>query len=231
MTPEEFFKGLWINVADQRASAAVKTSRTLFEMSEAEVDVEKGILQDKLAELEAEFPTDDANEDQALFEQIGEVQKQIEDSGEQLAAVGEICVIFLDKELHGILQDLLEHHAKAKPKGALWSLKKEYLRRLGINFDRAPMPWEDVIEIHLARNCIVHNNSIPDADYRRLKKPKLLVEEKVQVLEGEGPAKTRVLRTIAVDRKRFEHTVGVFSRFVRFVLSEVRRRQGIKEKE
>ena len=117
---------------------------------------------------------------------------------------------------------MLEMLGKVQPEENLWDLKRQYQHVFRIDFEKAPIVWDNVIELHEARNCILHSESVADERYRRnVKNPRLLRGNEIGVIGGED--------RIVTGRKNFDHCVRVFSQFASFVIKGVAERKGLKK--
>ncbi len=142
-----------------------------------------------------------------------DLQVELEDLEEVVDEVGAVCVVLMDREIRKILSSLLESFGGLKVSDNLYELKPRYLDQFGINLEKVPIPWDNVVELHEARNCILHNDSIADDKFKKKVKSPILLEGK----------------RIDCGRKNFDHCVRVFSEFTSFVIKSVEESKGPQE--
>lgn len=201
----------WIEMAEKRMRRTVSISRELFALSEVDSQVEKAFVKEWKDKVEARIGAGD--EDSELFEQLADLDAEFLDIERDRNEVGRLCLVYMEKELRAILRHLLQRYDKTEVQDNLWTVKRKYLQKFGIRFEKAPIPWQHVIELHLARNCILHNDSRPNEDYIKHKDAKLLVDKE-----------------IVVDREGFEHCTRVFLQFLGFVVNSVAVKRGLRKR-
>ncbi len=205
----------WLTRAENRTRTAETISRKLFGLAEAESQVEKGFVEKQKEKVLGQFGTGDDELDQQLNETRMDLECDLEDIEEDRNEVGRLCLVYMDYELRSILRFLLQHYANVgRPPGGLSDLAAEYERCFDIRFNDAPLDYEDVQELCLARNDIVHEDSKAGKRYlSTISSPKLL-----------GTTKE-----ILIGRQAFEHCSRVFSQFLKFVISDLAVKKGFKK--
>jgi len=173
---------------------------------EESVNVLHESLVDDLTELKEQANTFCADIKSYLEEELAEIEGAV-------GQVGSLCVVLLDRDIKKILCSLLSRVGGVEAGDKFYQLTSQFQDEFGINFEDAPIPWEHVVELHEARNCILHNDSVADGKFRKNVKNPIL-------LDG---------NRIDCGRKNFDHCTRVFSEFTSYVIKSVAEAKGLEK--
>lgn len=154
--------------------------------------------QGDLDRLESNIEADAMDREDELKEELAEIEETVNE-------VGRLCVVLMDRALREVLGSFVRKAAEPRRTDSLEELKQEFKQQFDIDFESSPVPWERVVELREARNCILHTDSVVDDRFRKkVRNPVLLQGNK-----------------IVVGRENFQHCVRVFSEFTQFVIKSV----------
>jgi hypothetical protein len=219
-----------IERARVRARSTESLVKKLFGLAKSEADVEKQLMREATKKVIEEayraldtlrgfgpyvqeiLPKLESDVEAYEMDLNSELEEELQETDDVVGEVGRICIVLMDREIRQILRFLLVSVGKVEASDKLHELKAQYQNELSIDVEAAPVPWGNsdgsglsVVEIHEARNCIVHSDSVIDEKFR----------EKVRYPVLAGGNK------IVVDREKLDDCVRVFSEFTSFVIESV----------